>query len=226
MASDLPEDRLPAIKDRVESAAPGEERNRKRAPRARLTADQQRLAQKYMPMAKALAKPLKLTWPNESTEFESSSMSALVEAAQSYDADRLVKFATFARYRIWGALRDTQRALITAARGGELEGAPTLTPLSYDSEERGRVLGSEPDPFVGAELESTEFVEWLFRKLPAKHAEACRQIYIHGKTQGEAAVVLGCSKSRLSYLHKQALEMINEAWAYHNSLHEKPLAKK
>ena len=26
--------------------------------------------------------------------------------------------------------------------------------------------------------------------------------------------MIGCSKSRLSYLHKEALELINDAWTY------------
>src|SRR2546429_415660 len=65
-----------------------------------LTAQQQSLAEKYLPMAKALAKPLKTSWPLESEEFESAALLALVEAAQSFDPTRNVKFATFARYRI------------------------------------------------------------------------------------------------------------------------------
>ena len=53
-------------------------------------------------MAKSLAKPLKKNWPVEGEEFESAALMALVEAAQSFDPARNVKFATFARYRIWG----------------------------------------------------------------------------------------------------------------------------
>ena len=37
---------------------------------------------------------------------------------------------------------------------------------------------------------------------------------IEGKTQGEAAGSLGCSKSRLSYLHKEALALINDSLDY------------
>ncbi len=70
-----------------------------------LSAVQQGLAVRYLPMARALAKPLKRTWPSESDEFESAACLALVEAAQSFDETRNVKFATFARYRIWGALQ-------------------------------------------------------------------------------------------------------------------------
>lgn len=182
--------------------------------RVPLTGEQQGLAGRYVPMAKSLAKPLKMAWPLEGEEFESAALLALVEAAQSFDPSRNVKFATFARYRIWGALRDVQRGLITAGWRGDMEHAPSVSSLTYDAEENGRVLGSEPDRPIGEELEAIEFVESYLRKLPDRHATACREIYIHGKTQSEAADTLKCSKSRLSYLHKEALEMINDAWAY------------
>jgi RNA polymerase sigma factor (sigma-70 family) len=150
---------------------------------------------------------------------------ALAEAAQSYDPSRNVKFATFARYRIWGALRDVQRGFVTAGWRGDLDNAPTLGSLTYDAEEHGRVLGAEPDDEVGAELEAIDFVEGWLRKLPSRHAAACREIYLNGRTQGEAAKALGCSKSRLSYLHKEAIEILTDAFAYEKSLEEKSLAK-
>ena len=182
--------------------------------RTPLTAEQQGLASKYLPMAKSLAKPLKKNWPVESEEFESAALLALVEAAQSFDPTRNVKFATFARYRIWGALRDVQRGLITAGWRADMQNAPSVSSLTYDAEEHGRVLGSVPDAPVGEEFEAIDFVESWLRKLPAKHAEACRQIYIHDRTQGEAADHVGCSKSRLSYLHKESLDLLKDAWDY------------
>ena len=193
---------------------PSEAAARPTTRRAPLTEEQQGLALRYVPMARSLAKPLKTAWPLEGEEFESAALMALVEAAQSFDPERNVKFATFARYRIWGALRDVQRGLVTAGWRGDLENAPKVSSLSYEAEENGRVLGSEPDAPIGQEVESTEFVENAIRKLPAKHAAACRAIYLEGKTQGEAAEVVGCSKSRLSYIHQEALELINDAWAY------------
>src|SRR4051794_5854259 len=77
--------------------------------RTPLTPTQQALAARYLPMARALAKPLKAAWPAARDEFESAACLALVEAAEAFDPSRNVKFSTFARYRIWGALRDVQR---------------------------------------------------------------------------------------------------------------------
>ena len=186
------------------------------ASRKPLTDEQQGLAARYIPMAKALAKPLKFSWPNEGEEFESAALLALVEAAQSFDPSRNVKFATFARFRIWGALRDVQRGLIASGWRGDIENAPILTSLALDAEEHGKVLGSEPDAPTGSEIEGLEYVESLFKKIPARHAEACREIYIKGLSHGQAAKSLGCSKSRLCYLHREALDMITDAVAYEN----------
>jgi RNA polymerase sigma factor (sigma-70 family) len=192
--------------------------NKPRTPRPPLTAQQQGLALKYVPMAKSLAKPLKVSWPIDGEEFESAALLALVEAAQSFDPSRNVKFATFARYRIWGALRDVQRGLITTGWRSDVENAPTITSLTYDAEEHGRVLNCTSDDPVGHEFEAIDYVEGFLRKLPAKHAEACRHIYIDDRTQGEAADLIGCSKSRLSYLHKESLELLKDAFAYQSRL--------
>lgn len=182
--------------------------------RSPMTAEQQGLATRYMPMARSMARPLKRSWPNESEEFESAALLALVEAAQSFDPARNVKFATFARYRIWGALRDVQRGLITPGWRSDMENAPTISSLNFDSEEHGRVVNSEPDRRVGEEFEAVDYVEGWLRKLPVKHAAVCRHIYLNDRTQGEAAGRIGCSKSRLSYLHKEALDILKDAWTH------------
>jgi RNA polymerase sigma factor (sigma-70 family) len=181
--------------------------------RGPLTAAQQELAERYLPLAKSLAKPLKLAWMSQAAEFDSAACLALVEAAQSFDPSRNVKFATFARFRIRGALRDVQRALIAQGWQDDVESSPLLNYLLSEVEETGcNVIGSTPDRPVGEDFETTEAVEAWLRKLPPKHAEACRQIYLFDKTQSEAAEVVGCSKSRLSNLHKESINRLKEAW--------------
>ncbi|MFO0949857.1 MAG: sigma-70 family RNA polymerase sigma factor [Isosphaeraceae bacterium] len=214
MSSPLTTDRPAAPASTPEALEKPRESARPARRRERLTPTQQDLAARYVPMARALAKPLKTAWPVEGEEFESAAMLALVEAAQSYEPERNVKFATFARYRIWGALRDVQRRLVTAGWRGDAEHAPSITSLTYDAEENGRVLGAEPDAPVGSDIESDDFLEAWLRKLPSKHAAACRCIYLEGKNQVETAEALGCSKSRLSYLHKESMEILNDAWAH------------
>lgn len=193
--------------------------------RSPLNTEQQKLAEQYIPLADSLAKPLKRNWPINEEEFHSTALLALVEAAQSFDPSRNVKFPTFARYRICGALRDFQRALITAGWGGDVKNAPTVTSLSNDSEEKGRVYGAEPDAAVGTELEAIDYVESWLRKLPRQHSVACREIYLNDRSQAETADLMDCSKSRLSYLHTQSLGMLNEAIGNRERLESKKPAR-
>jgi DNA-directed RNA polymerase specialized sigma subunit len=36
-------------------------------------------------------------------------------------------------------------------------------------------------------------------------------MYVHGKTQGQTAELLDCSKSRISYLHKEAVTILRDS---------------
>lgn len=185
---------------------------RQGASRRPLTAAQQDLAARYVPLARHLARPLQRAWPAAREEFESAALMALVEAAQSYDPSRNVRFATFARLRITGALRDVQRRQALPGWRVDREHAPLVGPLQPDSEQSGRVLLSDPGRPVGSEYEAADAVEGWLRKLPPRHAAACRQIYLQGKTQTLAARALGCSQSRLCCLHREALAMLNGTW--------------
>jgi RNA polymerase sigma factor (sigma-70 family) len=180
------------------------------SPHRRLSPDRQELAARYVPLARRLALPWKRQWPHARDEFEGAALLALVQAAASFDPDRNVKFATFARFRIGGALRDTRRELLLQARSlGAIELDADQTPPHV--QRQGRVLGIEPDRPVGWEIESRDAVDRWLRKLPARHAAACREIYLLGKSQLEAARAIGLSQSRLCSMHRDALEMLGQS---------------
>jgi RNA polymerase sigma factor (sigma-70 family) len=183
------------------------EMNTKREP---LTEQQQALAVRYLPLARSLARTLKQNWPMETQEFDSAALLALVEAAQSFDPARNVKFATYARYRICGALRDVQRALIMQGWRDDLENAPKFMTLIATAEEFGEVMLCHPDRPVGEDVELADLLENWLKKLPPRHAAACRELYLNQKTQSETAEAIGVSKSRVSYLHREALEILND----------------
>lgn len=186
---------------------------RKRKARGRLSDQQQELAVRYLPLARKLARPLKRSYPQDWEEFESAACLALVEAAEAFEPDRHVKFATFARTRIWGALQDVRRRRHSHGRAGMT--TVSLSDLPQDAEARGRVLGTQPQGEVGAELDDLESIEGWLRKLPRGHAAACRQIYLHGKTHAQAARALGLSASRITYIHLEAIAMLNGTWEGH-----------
>jgi RNA polymerase sigma factor (sigma-70 family) len=187
--------------------------NRTRLP---LTEEQQGLATRYLPLARSLAKRMENAWPGAKDEFESAAFLALVQAAQSFDAAHKISFATFARHRIWGALRDLRRDLWSRGCRGNVADSriPRFSRLGKDAEVHGMIIGGEPDEPVGTELENLDTVEHWIRQLPRPHALAFRHIYLDGKTQEETARLVGCSKSYLSRLHRQAMTWISQTYEF------------
>ncbi len=201
------------------------------APPRRLTAEQQSLAERYLPMARALARPARLAHPGGSADFAAVALAGLVEAARSWDPARGVKFSTFARWRVLGAIKDARRAAALRGYAGDPD-PPRVASLidlrcgvtrhdlhghAFDrdvpAEWNGRVVTARPDRPVGEALESAEWVESRLRNLPPKQAAAARAVYLEGMSQGEAAAALGYSRSRLSCLLKDARLRVGEALA-------------
>lgn len=177
-----------------------------------LTEAQRDLAVAYIPLARSIARPFMRRWPAFRDDFESAACLALVEVAGSFDPARKVKFATFAQHRIWGALCDFQRSFVALGWRRNPTDAPRVGPLPGRLEGEGRVLGAEPDDPIGSEIEAADSIDALLRKLPRRHAEVCRLIYLEGKSQHEAARTLGGSQACTSRTHGEALSILNGSW--------------
>jgi len=173
-----------------------------------LSDEQRGLATRYLPLARALVERHRISRREEREELEATAYLALVEAAQTFDPARNVNFATFARHRIRGALRDYQLLVLSANWRGDPAQRPAFKSRGRAGEGKGRVFGVEPDRPIGSEIESTDAVEEWLRRLPKAHAVACRHIYIGGKSQDEVAELVGCSKSFLSRLHREAISWL------------------
>jgi RNA polymerase sigma factor (sigma-70 family) len=74
------------------------------------------LAARYMPLARKLALPFQESYPEIAEDLESAGLVALVECAGRFDAQRNVKFATYARPRIEGAIKNEARAWLCRKR--------------------------------------------------------------------------------------------------------------
>jgi RNA polymerase sigma factor (sigma-70 family) len=160
-----------------------------------------------MPLARALAhrhRPAMF----DREELEAAAYMALVEAAKSFDPAREVRFATYARHHIRFRIRESLGFHWDEAWSGEGGEAPVFHRLAHTAELHGWVIGKQPVPEVGAVLESADEVEGYLRCLPPLHAQACRFLYIQGKSREEAAALLGCSSSYLSRVHRDAIELL------------------
>lgn len=180
--------------------------------RSPLTTERQDLAARYMPLARAMARPLKRAWPCARDDFESAACLALVEAAESFDPDRRVKFPSFAQHRIKGALQDVQRQMAPLGWRHDPENAPAIVPLTENSERYGRVLLTEPDPPVGRDLRLAEQLDRGLSRLPRRQAEACRRVDLKGQSQRAVARDFRLSPARFCRLRGQALARLRETW--------------
>lgn len=88
--------------------------------RTRSIAVRNRLIEHYMPIVKKLAEIIaRRLWPRVSAEeLASAGYEGLIAAVGSYDLNRGVKFETFCRQRILGAIRDWQREIDPLGRAG------------------------------------------------------------------------------------------------------------
>jgi RNA polymerase sigma factor (sigma-70 family) len=167
-------------------------------------------------MAESLAKAFRTQRRIEREELRSTAYMALVEAARNFDPARKVNFATFARHRIRGALRDYSRRVASESWHNASRFQPPVQRFGPVSERYGRIHGLSTEKPVGAEIESIDDVENWLGRLPRVHALACRLIYFSGKSRDEIAAMLGYSRAHLRRMHHDALAwLIDDCNARH-----------
>lgn len=194
--------------------------------RTGLTDEQRGLASRYLPMAESLAKACRTQQRIEREELRSAAYMALVQAARNFDPGRKVNFATFARHRIRGALRDYLRSVMSESWRNQSEMRSVRHCFGRESERYGRMHGLSAEKPIGTEIESIDDVESWLGRLPRTHALACRLIYLSGKNQDEVAAMLGCSRSNLSRIHQEALTWLIDDYNANCSRRRAPEAQK
>ena len=128
----------------------------------------------------------------ERDELRSTAYMALVEAARTFDPSRKVNFATFARHRIRGALRDYARFLLSESWRGETSASAFVSkPLPRMRNDTGECWASGARSPSAPRSSRSRTVEHWLRRLPATHALTCRLIYLGGKSQDEVAAASG-----------------------------------
>jgi RNA polymerase sigma factor (sigma-70 family) len=170
-----------------------------------LNDDQRRLAEQHIPLARRLATPYQILWPNLRDEFESAAMFALVECAGRFATAENRSFSAFARHRIRGALVDVQRA--TIPRGWNRNRPDPPRTIAFSNLQ-------EPFPKTGRRddnrLEEEEAADHLLKGLPPRYRAVFRCMYIHRKTQEDTARVLGVSPSRVCQIHQKGLALLRQ----------------
>jgi RNA polymerase sigma factor (sigma-70 family) len=127
----------------------------------------------------------------------------LIQAAERYDPQRNDNFRGYAQQRVWGAC-------ISAIRRREYRERAHYSIDTPRSD--GDVPTDTPDPAPSPEEQanaSQQQAIWQHvRRLPARHRLVIQRVYGDGHTLVEIAQAARVGESRLSQIHREALEML------------------
>lgn len=202
-----------------------------------------RLLEQYLPLARRVAASLYARRAVDDIEFGDYlhlAYTGLLEAMQRYRYTPLTQFATFATYRIRGAvlngvprmtevgdqiatLRRLQRERARSLRddgtavpthlAGLLELVVNLA-LTVQLDELGEddaAHGSADDPYASCEYDDLQQrLRQVVERLPERERTVVYYHYFHQMQFEQIADVIGLSKSRVSRLHKEIIERIRD----------------
>lgn len=197
------------------------------------------LIESHLGYAHALAAQLAGSFPTSitRTDLKGAAEFGLVQAAHSYDPSKRVSFATFAYYRIRGAIFDEVRGAWQASHlksPGLYSSLKESTarehlagPSRVDSKDSVSLRGSRlislenavvQQPFVTTESpadailreEESETIREAIERLPKRHQFVLWAHYYEDRSLADISLQLNLSKSWVSRLHSQALVMIRK----------------
>lgn len=163
-----------------------------------LSPARQRMAARYLPLARSLCRPFMTDWPGRYDELVSAADLALCESAIRYRRGS-ARFSTYAKIWILYALRH-QVHEFRNERSCEnntiaIEALPEGTPR------RGSYAAH-----VGAELEAAEEIEHMIGAFPDRFRPLIRFLFVDGLSQAETAARLGLSRIGVRHRLRAAIE--------------------
>jgi RNA polymerase sigma factor (sigma-70 family) len=184
-----------------------------RANRRPLTAEQQALAAdpRHLRLARVVAMRRAVRAPGRWQEFEAAALYGLVEAARGYDPGMGVRFATYARGRIDGAILDWLREFLPVGvkrlpaddRPGTVTGLALRSRYGDPGLAWDRFASGE-EPADAAAAAADEFLA-LTADLPERERAAVRAYY------GEAGATMKAIARRLELTESRVSQMVTAA---------------
>ena len=150
----------------------------------------------------------------EKDELISWGMTGLLQAADRYDPGVGVTFATFAKYRIHGAIQDGLRAMGRLSQRCYRRKL-AMTSIALDEDD-------PPDELIDCAGQADRLLEkkqlrarlgQAMAGLPARERHFIEKCYFEDKTVSEAGQELGLSRSWSSRLHARALATLRRELA-------------
>jgi RNA polymerase sigma factor FliA len=200
------------------------------------------LIESHLGFAHAIAAELARKYPPNITraDLEGAAELGLVQAARSYDPSRSVSFATFAYYRVRGAIFDEVRKSwhashpkVSSDKSVSEESAyaepyqeaqapweefeehtssmGSSSFLSLSSSHSERLAATTESPASQVlRKEESEAIQEALRKLPKRHRFVLRAYYYEELSLVNIGKQLNLSKSWVSRIHAQALAMVRK----------------
>ena len=212
--------------------------------KSKSTAVRNTLVERYIPLVNKMAEIMaRRLWPRVSAdELASAGYDGLIGAVTSFDQDRGVKFETYCRQRILGAIRDWQREIDPLGRSGrnferslntiedrfqaergematsdELAremGLSLETPTERRNDSRvNSLVPVDPGPSPVQHTERELIRDYLTRGLKDQDRLIITLYYYERLTMAEIGAVLGVSESRICQRHAEIMEQLRTRFA-------------
>jgi len=139
----------------------------------------------------------------------------LIDAVRRYDPSKGIPFPAYARYRIRGSILDSLRALDWATRNQRKQRKASLSTRHETQDDL-----PAPDVACGENLhpdklyeahEARELIRKALVVLPARHRRVVLMYYSGDWSMRAIGRTLGVNESRVSQIHKSALDKMKRA---------------
>ena len=180
--------------------------------------DRNRLVERYLPVRDKIAHIAAQRVPPWSgmtvDDLAADATFGLLAAIESFDINRSVKFATYANLRIWGAIKDGLRKMDWVPRverkklkrtGGEPIGIRSINAIEKDDHGDLKELGQG---FTYAIEHGNDWWKAACRGCTKIERQVIELYWRQGLSMKQIGQQMGCSESRVSQIHSEALGRI------------------
>ncbi len=175
------------------------------------------LIERYMPLARALARRIRVATPlADADDMVSAALLGLIDAVDRFEPGRGVPFEAYASLRIRGAIVDELRRVDERGRGADPEAKPRAVSLDGLVEEEWQAFLAVSDECLDEEFDREDLrgrVQVAIEGLPPRQREVLARYYADSLTLREAGARMGISEARACQLHGRAITNLRRALA-------------